>query len=125
MKYPALKPQQRRNQKLTELQIKHIKSEFTGGKSAWKISQEMKIKYETARRYVDPEFKEKLNNYFNKYNKQKYHDDPEFKKYVSETRKRTQFEQRKRHPELEEYNRQKSIEQRKRNGTYDELCSKK
>jgi len=98
MKYPKLKPQERRNQKYSEKQIMKIRKEFDSGKSYWKISQEMKISYTTVRRYLDSKFKEKVNNYQNNYYKDKYHNDPEFKKYLNDTRTKNERLQRHANP---------------------------
>lgn len=115
MKYPRLKLQQRRNQKITPKQIRLMKSQFDSGKSAWKISLETGISYSTVRRYIDPKFKQKFNDYYANYNKQKYHTDPKFKKYVNERRRENLKLQRCNYPKLDEYNRQKAIKQMERN----------
>jgi len=61
MKYPKLKPEQRRNQKLTPMMIAKIKQLHKSGLSVWNISKKLGFKYETIKRQTDPEFKKQFN----------------------------------------------------------------
>jgi len=109
MKYPRLDYHQKRNHRFTPEDIEKIKRLHRQGQSVYSIAKEFGFSYNSTRKQVDDKFKYKVNNYSNKFIKNKYHTDPDFKKQINKTRNKNLKIQLKNHPKLEEYYRQKSI----------------
>ena len=77
--------------------------------SAWKISLKLKITYTTARRWVDPKFRKKTNDYFSKKVGERYHNKPRVKERMNLQRKENLFTQRHESPKLAQYNRDNAL----------------
>lgn len=113
-KYPKFKPEEKRGNRLSTLQIKQIKSLFKSGKNTLQISKEMKINKVTVRRHTDPKFKKRNNDYHNKYISTRRQNDPEFKKKLDKYRVRLRRIQYQKYPVIKERHKQYSINQYKR-----------
>ena len=112
--YPKFKPEETRGNRLSEHKIKQIKEMFASGINKYQISIKLGISYESAKRHTDLELKNKMNEYHRKNNKKKYHNDLELKKKLNETRRKNLLIQIHSNPKLNEYNRKKSEEYRKK-----------
>ena len=112
--YPKFKPSEKRGNRLSEQKIKQIKKLFASGLDKYQIALRLGISHVVVRIHIDPEFRKKKNKLSNERMKKKYHNDLEFKRKLNETRRKNLLIQRQLNPKLDEYNRKKSKEFRKK-----------